>query len=112
MTGSPPYWVTKSRIRAGISFGCMYCPSTDPAVARHPAERMSSVKVLFALGFLLESLGLDVGFTRLALTFLYQWVSRVILREPAYRPRRLPNSRKSESEADQIGLRLMSYVWQ
>ncbi|WWC68580.1 uncharacterized protein I206_102510 [Kwoniella pini CBS 10737] len=61
-------------------------------VARHPAERMSSVKVLFGLGFILESLGLDVGITRLLLTFLLQ----------------LPNSRKNESEADFIGLRLMS----
>ncbi|WVF65807.1 hypothetical protein IAT40_000544 [Kwoniella sp. CBS 6097] len=61
-------------------------------VARHPAERMSSMKVLFALGFLLESLGLDVGITRLLLTFMLQ----------------LPNSRKNESEADFIGLRLMS----
>ncbi|KAK8861614.1 hypothetical protein IAR55_002437 [Kwoniella newhampshirensis] len=61
-------------------------------VARHPAERMSSMKVLFALGFILESLGLDVGFTRLLLTFMLQ----------------LPNSRKNESEADFIGLRLMS----
>jgi len=61
-------------------------------VARHGAERMSSMKVLFALGFLLESLGLDVGISRLLLTFLLQ----------------LPNSRKSESEADFIGLRLMA----
>ncbi|WVO18688.1 hypothetical protein L204_106408 [Cryptococcus depauperatus] len=61
-------------------------------VARHPAERMSSMKVLFFLGFLLESLGLDVGITRLLLTFMLQ----------------LPNSRKNESEADFIGLRLMS----
>ncbi|WWC87947.1 uncharacterized protein L201_002847 [Kwoniella dendrophila CBS 6074] len=61
-------------------------------VARHPAERMSSMKVLFAVGFLLESLGLDVGITRLLLTFLLQ----------------LPNSRKNETEADFIGLHLMS----
>ncbi|WVQ78785.1 hypothetical protein IAT38_000876 [Cryptococcus sp. DSM 104549] len=61
-------------------------------VARHPAERMSSMKVLFALGFLLETLGLDVGISRLLLTFMLQ----------------LPNSRKNESEADFIGLRLMS----
>lgn len=61
-------------------------------VARHPAERMSSMKVLFALGFLLETLGLDVGVSRLLLTFMLQ----------------LPNSRKNESEADFIGLRLMS----
>ncbi|ODO04558.1 hypothetical protein I350_05162 [Cryptococcus amylolentus CBS 6273] len=61
-------------------------------VARHPAERMSSMKVLFALGFLLETLGLDVGVSRLLLTFMLQ----------------LPNSRKNESEADFIGLRLMA----
>ncbi|KAK4689916.1 hypothetical protein P7C73_g203, partial [Tremellales sp. Uapishka_1] len=61
-------------------------------VARHSAERMSSMKVLFVLGFLLESLGLDVGISRLLLTFMLQ----------------LPNSRKNESEADFIGLQLMS----
>ncbi|GFZ42524.1 hypothetical protein JCM24511_00240 [Saitozyma sp. JCM 24511] len=61
-------------------------------VARHPAERMSYMKVLFFAGFLLESLGLDVGLTRVLLTLMLQ----------------LPNSRKSESEADFIGLRLMS----
>lgn len=53
---------------------------------------MSSVKVLFVLGYLLEALGLDVGITRLLLTFLLQ----------------LPNSRRSESEADYIGIRLMA----
>lgn len=41
-------------------------------VARHSAERMSSVKVLFVLGYLLEALGLDVGVSRLLLTFLLQ----------------------------------------
>ncbi|ORY22491.1 peptidase family M48-domain-containing protein [Naematelia encephala] len=61
-------------------------------VARHPAERMSYMKVLFVAGLLLESLGLDVGFSRALLTLLLQ----------------LPNSRTSESEADYIGLRLMS----
>lgn len=35
---------------------------------------MSSVKVLFALGILLETLGLDVGFSRILLTFLLQYV--------------------------------------
>lgn len=39
---------------------------------RHGAERMSSMKVLFALGLILESLGLDVGISRLLLTFLMQ----------------------------------------
>jgi hypothetical protein len=33
---------------------------------------MSSMKVLFALGLVLETLGLDVGFSRLLLTFLLQ----------------------------------------
>jgi len=61
-------------------------------VARHPAERMSYMKVLFGVSILLESLGLDVGMTRLLVTFVMQ----------------LPNSRTSESEADHIGLRLMS----
>ncbi len=53
---------------------------------------MSYAKVLFALSLLFESLGLDIGVTRLLITFILQ----------------LPNSRKSESEADFIGLRLMS----
>jgi Zn-dependent protease with chaperone function len=50
------------------------------------------MKVLFAVSFLLESLGLDVGLTRLLVTFLLQ----------------LPNSRTNETEADQIGLKLMA----
>lgn len=33
------------------------------------------MKVLFGLGILLETLGLDVGFSRLLLTFLLQCVS-------------------------------------
>jgi len=61
-------------------------------VARHSAERLSYAKVLFALGYTLELLGLDVGLSRLILTFLLQ----------------LPNSRKAESEADYIGVRLMA----
>ena len=32
------------------------------------------MKVLFALGLVLETLGLDVGFSRLLLTFLLQYV--------------------------------------
>jgi hypothetical protein len=35
---------------------------------------MSSMKVLFGLGLVLESLGLDVGISRLLLTFLLQCV--------------------------------------
>lgn len=41
-------------------------------VARHGAERMSSMKVLFGVSFLLETLGLDVGLTRLLVTFMMQ----------------------------------------
>ncbi|GAA5914520.1 hypothetical protein JCM5296_003058 [Sporobolomyces johnsonii] len=59
-------------------------------VARHSAERMSSLKVLFALSLLLNSLGLDMGISRVLLNLLMT----------------LPNSRKNESEADLIGLRL------
>ncbi|KLT42555.1 hypothetical protein CC85DRAFT_83752 [Cutaneotrichosporon oleaginosum] len=61
-------------------------------VARHGAERMSYMKVLFAVSFLLETLGLDVGITRALVTLMLQ----------------LPNSRASESEADNIGLQLMA----
>lgn len=39
-------------------------------VARHSAERMSSLKVLTVLGFALEAVGLDIGISRLLLTFL------------------------------------------
>ncbi|GAA5922115.1 M48 family metallopeptidase [Sporobolomyces koalae] len=59
-------------------------------VARHSAERLSSMKVLVALSYLLTSLGLDLG------------LSRVLLNVGMT----LPNSRKNESEADLIGLRL------
>lgn len=41
-------------------------------VARHGAERMSMMKVLLGVSLLLESLGLDVGLTRLLVTFLLQ----------------------------------------
>ncbi|GAA5823433.1 hypothetical protein JCM5353_002146 [Sporobolomyces roseus] len=59
-------------------------------VARHSAERLSSMKVLVALSYLLTTLGLDLG------------LSRVLLNVGMT----LPNSRKNESEADLIGLRL------
>ncbi|KAK4052910.1 metalloendopeptidase [Microbotryomycetes sp. JL221] len=59
-------------------------------VARHSAERMSSLKVLFGLSLLLESIGLDAGLSRMLLNLVMT----------------LPNSRKSESEADLIGLKL------
>ncbi|KAF9650414.1 hypothetical protein BDM02DRAFT_1433520 [Thelephora ganbajun] len=59
-------------------------------VARHNAERYSSMKVLLAFATLLEVLGLDVGIARILTTFFLD----------------LPNSRRQESEADIIGLRL------
>ncbi|GAA6014884.1 hypothetical protein JCM11491_002148 [Sporobolomyces phaffii] len=59
-------------------------------VARHSAERLSSMKVLVALSYLLTTVGIDLG------------LSRVLLNVGMT----LPNSRKNESEADLIGLRL------
>jgi len=59
-------------------------------VARHNAERYSSMKVFLAFATLLEVLGLDIGVARLLTTFLLD----------------LPNSRKQELEADVIGLKL------
>ncbi|KAG8918563.1 hypothetical protein FRC01_001794, partial [Tulasnella sp. 417] len=61
-------------------------------VQRHPAETRSGVKVFIALAILLEILGVTVGLSRLGLTL---FLSR-------------PHSRKMESEADNIGLRLMA----
>ncbi|KAI9059474.1 hypothetical protein FKP32DRAFT_1668676 [Trametes sanguinea] len=60
------------------------------AVARHPSERYSSLKILLFLATLLEFIGIPFSgvFTRL----LYD----------------LPNSRTQELEADKIGLRLSS----
>ncbi|KAG9045691.1 hypothetical protein FS837_005847 [Tulasnella sp. UAMH 9824] len=61
-------------------------------VQRHSAEKLSGAKVFGALVILLEILGLDVGLSRLGLTLLMS----------------LPNSRAMESEADNVGLRLMA----
>jgi hypothetical protein len=47
-------------------------PGADDPVARHGAERMSSMKVFFVISVILETLGLDVGFSRLLTTFLLQ----------------------------------------
>jgi Zn-dependent protease with chaperone function len=75
------------------------------------------MKVLFVLAYTLEALGVDFGIGRLLLTFLLQCVEKVSsLAAPfahshiMYRllRHRLPNSRQSESEADRIGIRLMS----
>ena len=61
-------------------------------VARHSAEKMSGYKVLLFGTFLLDAFGLDIGLSRAALTLLLS----------------LPNSRKTEIEADYLGLRIMS----
>ncbi|GAA5845019.1 hypothetical protein JCM3766R1_004850 [Sporobolomyces carnicolor] len=60
-------------------------------VARHSAERLSSMKVLVALSYLLTTtLGIDLGLSQVLLNLVMT----------------LPNSRQNESEADLIGLRL------
>ncbi|KAA1075187.1 hypothetical protein PGT21_030787 [Puccinia graminis f. sp. tritici] len=61
-------------------------------VLRHPAERMSSMKVIFLLTTMLSIVGLDPGICRAVVTLLMT----------------LPNSRRSEVEADQIGLNIMA----
>ncbi|PLW09664.1 hypothetical protein PCASD_18411 [Puccinia coronata f. sp. avenae] len=61
-------------------------------VLRHPAERMSSMKVIFLLTTMLQVLGLDPALCRAAVTLLMT----------------LPNSRRSEIEADQVGLSIMA----
>ncbi|GAA5955262.1 hypothetical protein JCM8115_001897 [Rhodotorula mucilaginosa] len=59
-------------------------------VARHSAERMSGMKVFYGLALLLASFGIDMGLSQFLLQYVYS----------------LPNSRKNETEADLIGLRL------
>ncbi|GAA5866347.1 hypothetical protein JCM3774_006625 [Rhodotorula dairenensis] len=59
-------------------------------VARHSAERMSGMKVFYGLALLLASFGIDMGLSQFFLQYVYS----------------LPNSRKNETEADLIGLRL------
>lgn len=51
---------------------------------------MSGMKVFYALALLLSSFGIDMGLSQVLLQFVYS----------------LPNSRKNETEADLIGLRL------
>lgn len=63
-------------------------------VARHNAERYSSMKVLLAFATLLEVLGLDVGIARLLTTFLLD----------------LPNSRKQELEGSEVYQHIVSEV--
>ena len=61
-------------------------------LARHSAEKVAGSKVLFAAAFILEMMGLDIGLSRILLNLVMN----------------LPNSRKIESEADELGLRIMS----
>lgn len=61
-------------------------------VARHNSERVSNSKVLLVLVSLLSLVGLDFGLSNMLSTVLLE----------------LPNGRKQEYEADQIGLRLAS----
>lgn len=61
-------------------------------VLRHPAERMSSLKVIFLLTSILSVVGLDPAICRAMVTLLMT----------------LPNSRRSEMEADRIGLKIMA----
>ena len=55
-------------------------------VLRHPAERMSSMKVIFLLTTMLSVIGLDPGICRAAVTLLMT----------------LPNSRRSEVEGEPL----------
>jgi len=56
------------------------------------AEKVSGTKVLSSVAVLLSLVGLDIG--------LSQGIATLVLS--------LPNSRKVETEADEIGLQLMS----
>ncbi|KAH8925308.1 hypothetical protein BT69DRAFT_1348841 [Atractiella rhizophila] len=62
-------------------------------VARHPAEKMSTAKLLATLGFVLVFL---LGFDPFITTFGLEMLKA------------LPNSREQEIEADSIGMRLLS----
>ncbi|GAA5997301.1 metalloendopeptidase [Rhodotorula paludigena] len=72
------------------SLACVLGHEIAHQVARHSAERMSGMKVFYGLALLLSSFGIDMGLSQVLLNFVYS----------------LPNSRKNETEADLIGLRL------
>ncbi|KAI0289061.1 peptidase family M48-domain-containing protein [Russula brevipes] len=59
-------------------------------VARHAAERFSYAKIIIAIAFLAEAVGLPTGFGQILTKLLVD----------------LPHSRKQEYEADKIGLKL------
>jgi len=67
-------------------FNTKSCTEIGHVVARHNAERYSSMKVLLGFSTLLEVLGLDYGIARLLTTFLLD----------------LPNSRKQELEGSHV----------
>ncbi|TNY21658.1 peptidase family M48-domain-containing protein [Rhodotorula diobovata] len=72
------------------SLACVLGHEIAHQVARHSAERMSGMKVFYGLAFLLSSFGIDAGLSQVLLNYVFS----------------LPNSRKNETEADLIGLRL------
>ncbi|GAA5941347.1 hypothetical protein JCM3775_001549 [Rhodotorula graminis] len=72
------------------SLACVLGHEIAHQVARHSAERMSGMKVFYGLAFLLSSFGIDMGLSQVFLNYVFS----------------LPNSRKNETEADLIGLRL------
>lgn len=69
-----------------------FLPEIAHQLARHSAEKMAGAKILIFGATLLQLFGLDFGLSQAAATLLLQ----------------LPNSRKTEEEADQIGLQLMA----
>ncbi|KAG8893059.1 hypothetical protein FRB99_002216 [Tulasnella sp. 403] len=61
-------------------------------VMRHPGEKQSATRIYKALDFILNLLGLELGFTNIGVNVFLV----------------LPNSRTMETEADTVGLRLMA----
>jgi len=82
------------RLPALVWLGSTLSRGTEIAhvVARHNAERYSSMKVLLAFATFLEVLGLDYGIARVLTTFLLD----------------LPNSRKQELEGSRVS---QAVVW-
>ena len=76
------------RLLGSVRLGSTLSRGTEIAhvVARHNAERYSSMKVLLGFATLLEVLGLDYGIARILTTFLLD----------------LPNSRKQELEGSHV----------
>lgn len=68
-------------------------------LARHSAEKLAGYKILLLGSFVLNMLGLDFGLSRMALHLMHSCVDKLT---------RLPNSRRLETEADYLGLLLMT----